>query len=249
MTTGLPPEVLIAELIARRRQFALHVTGVRLAAGVTALVGPNGAGKTTLLEVLAGRVRAAPRRVMVGSRPLGDADVALMPQKLELPRDVSVRALLEHVAWLSGAARSEARERADRLTDELALTGKADSPISSLSGGMSRRVGFGAARSQGGRLLLLDEPTNDLDPEQRRELLGAIATCGRAQPVVVSTHGLRDVLDVADAVLVLHEGRVIHHGAVSEFLTRFAPDTSDAEEAYIACLSRSRNGPGRAAHA
>ncbi|SDM93384.1 ABC-2 type transport system ATP-binding protein [Actinomyces ruminicola] len=224
----------------QRGDFTLDVSDLELPRGTTVLAGPNGAGKTTLLSALAGRIKFVRPQVTLGGGPLSPSSVALMPQSPQLPRDLHAREVLEHLTWLDGASRAQARDRATELLEEIGLSQDADKPVSKLSGGMHRRLAFAASHVSPAALLLLDEPTNDLDPHQRRGLLELIAEVARSCSVIVSTHALHDVLPAAHHVVVLDAGRVVHAGAVDDFLARFAPDTRDGDEAYLACLDRAR---------
>ncbi|NDR52895.1 ABC transporter ATP-binding protein [Actinomyces sp. 565] len=225
---------------ARRGNFILDVSDLELPQGVTVLAGPNGAGKTTLLSVLAGRVRFARLHATLAAEPLEPSAVGLMPQSPQLPLDLRAREVLEHIAWLTGGSHTQARGRATNLLEEIGLSQDADKPVSKLSGGMHRRLAFAASNVTPAALLLLDEPTNDLDPLQRREILSLITKASRSRCVIVSTHALHDVLPVAQHVVVLDGGRVVHAGPVDDFLVRFAPDTRDGDEAYLACLDRAQ---------
>lgn len=89
-----------------------------------------------------------------------------------------------------------------------------------LSGGMVRRVALAQALASSPSVLLLDEPSTGLDPKQRRvmvDLIGNLAGC-----VLLSSHVMEDVADVASRVLVLDEGRIVFDGTVDQ-LSGLAP--------------------------
>ena len=168
--------------------------------------------------------------------PVVGHDVTVMAQSPRLPRDLTPRELFEQVAWLNGADRPSARERAGAVLDEVGLEDVAGKRISELSGGMSRRLAYGASRVLDASLVLLDEPTNDLDPVQRRSFLRLVGETSAGRTCVIATHALRDVAPIADHVMVLDGGRVLFSGTTEAFLDSYAPESRDAEDAYTRCI-------------
>jgi len=232
----------IARLSVERRNFHLQVTSTRFEPGITILVGANGSGKTTLLSALAGRVRSKEFDAELGSSSFVPEMVSMMPQSPVLPRDLTPLEFLEQVAWLQNQSRFDAKQVAEATIDSLDLVTHGDQRIVTLSGGMQRRLAFGAALVGASPVLLLDEPTNDLDPHQRTELLRQVKTMSAKRVVILSSHALRDVAVVADHVVLLHVGRVLFAGAIQEFLETFAPNTKDPEDAYTGCIDRAGVG-------
>ena len=221
---------------ARRRSFHLEISDLRLPPGITVLAGPNGAGKSTFFRCLAAR---EPRALVEGTldgAPLTGHDVTVMAQSPRLPRDLTPRELLEQVAWLSGSDRTSASERAGAVLDDVGLGDVAARRIDDLSGGMSRRLAYGASRVLDASLVLLDEPTNDLDPVQRRSFLRLVEETSAGRTCVIATHALRDVAPIADHVMVLDGGRVLFSGTTEAFLDGYAPESRDAEDAYTRCI-------------
>lgn len=181
---------------------------------VTALVGLNGAGKSTLLRVMAGLVRPTDGSVTVAATP-GRRTLSAMIEAPALSSGLSVRRNLRIHAALTGAGRDEIATVAD-------LAGIGDilgRRVGTLSQGYRQRVAIAIALLRSPDVLLLDEPTNALDPEaivQLRRLVRRIADRGTA--VVVSTHLLRELDGVADALTVLHDGQVRYDGPFGSFV-------------------------------
>lgn len=225
-----------SRLRVSRRAFALDVADLDLPAGMTVLAGPNGAGKTTMLLALAGRIAAQEKEASLNGTPVSDLRIGLMPQSPDLPRDLTPFELLAQIAWLEGSGRREAQSQAESTLETLDLAQHADTRITQLSGGMRRRLAFGACLAVKPDVALLDEPTNDLDPHQRSRLLADVSHLAADRPVVVSSHALRDVASIADTIIVLDSGRVLHSGSVPAFIERYAPSSGDPEDAYTACI-------------
>ena len=191
----------------------------RIAAGrITGLVGPDGAGKTTLLRMIAGLLIPSKGSIAVlGRSPDKDietlrADLGYMPQKFGLYEDLSVDENLRLYADLRGVLGDERRETFERLLAFTDLKRFTDRLAGKLSGGMKQKLGLACALLGKPRVLLLDEPSVGVDPISRRELwkmVGALA--GDGMTVVWSTSYL-DEAEACAAVLLLHEGRLLHDG-------------------------------------
>lgn len=213
--------------------------------GTTALIGVNGAGKSTMLTIAAGGMRPTSGSVLVGgeslyssrSRRRALAGVALMPQASSFPGNMTAREIVEYLTWMRGARAGEARRMAAEALDIVHLGDRANSRASSLSGGMLRRVALAQAIATKPAVLLLDEPSTGLDPEQRRLMVDRLRELDGA--VVLSSHVMEDVSDLADRVLILDAGAIVFDGTLPE-LCRRGPDPESpraAEAGFLAVLS------------
>ena len=178
----------------------------------TALLGPNGSGKTTLFRIAAGLLQATTgSREGVPPRALG-----YCPQADPLWPDLTAREHLELVAGLHGVAVAEARGRATELLTLLDLLPHAAKQAATLSGGMRRRLAVATALVHRPQCLLLDEPFAGLDAPQTARLEALLAELVKAgASVVVATHDLDQAARIADHLLLLREGRLLHDGSVA----------------------------------
>jgi Cu-processing system ATP-binding protein len=183
---------------------------------ITALVGPNGAGKTTFLKVLLGLVRPDAGCVAVDGHVLDGtaayrAAIGYMPQIARFPGHASGRDLLELLAALRGG-----RAPADlSLAEAFRLGDGFDRPIGVLSGGMRQKVNAVLAFAFQPRLLVLDEPTAGLDPVGCRVLKDRVlAERAVGTTVLVTSHVLPELEELADDILLLGEGRTSWSGSV-----------------------------------
>jgi len=188
---------------------ALSDVSLSLGAGQTLVVfGGNGAGKTTLLRILATLLRphAGSARVL-GSRLPDEAwavrgRIGLLGHEPLLYRELTARENLRFHARLHGVA----EERVEQLLEIVAMTGRVNEPLRTLSRGMVQRVAVARAVLHDPELLLLDEPRANLDPaaiELVDPLIGA--TSGHTR--VISSHDPSGGLAEADLVLGLRAGR------------------------------------------
>ncbi|WP_425840048.1 ABC transporter ATP-binding protein [Microbacterium sp. PA5] len=183
---------------------------------VFGLVGPNGAGKTTTLRLLLDIIRPSAGTVRVlGSDPrTGGAAlrrrIGFVPGELRLDGRTSGRALLAHLAEISGpVAPGTIEALAERLGLDLGR------PVRTLSKGNKQKIGLVQAFMHRPPLLVLDEPTSGLDPLVQREFLTMVREARDAgQTVLLSSHVLSEIQQSADEVVVLAQGRIVARGSV-----------------------------------
>lgn len=177
---------------------------------LTVVVGPNGAGKSTLLDVLTGTLIPSAGRVTTET-----SAVAFVPQRAavgdRLP--VSVRDVVTIGTWgrLGPWRRADAatRRSVDEALERLDLTPLHKRRLAELSGGQRQRALLAQALARGAELLLLDEPTSALDAESSARIRAAMADeVTRGAAVVCVTHD-RDMIDAADRLLRLEDGRLV----------------------------------------
>jgi Cu-processing system ATP-binding protein len=197
-----------------RLQVLRDLTATVPAAKITALVGPNGSGKTTLIKMLLGLTRPDGGTIRVGGRVLDGspgyrAAIGWMPQIANFPAQQSGRQLLAALAALRGTS-----EAADlTLADDFGLAEQFDRPLGELSGGTRQKVNAVLAHAFRPSLLVLDEPTAGLDPLAARVFKDRLAMeRRRGVTVLITSHVLSELEELADHVLFLSEGRAAWQG-------------------------------------
>jgi heme exporter protein A len=218
-----------------RRSFGrlrvLHDIDLTLSPGeALAVAGPNGAGKSTLLRILAGLMRPTAGEVRVLGRPLtGNAAetrraIGLLSHQSLLYDDLTVVENLTFVARLYGLARPGDAARA--ALEAAGLAGRADDSPRRLSRGLLQRAAIARALLHAPRVLLLDEPFTALDAASADRLRGTLeARRAEGLGLVIVTHHLAEVWEVATRVAVLVEGRWVCDepttGPLEAFLPRY----------------------------
>ncbi|MGW7479684.1 ABC transporter ATP-binding protein [Nonomuraea muscovyensis] len=187
--------------------------------GVTGFLGPNGAGKSTALRVLVGLSRATSGSATVLGRPYGELDRppfqvgTLLDAGAQHPGRTG-REILTLGAMTLGLPRS----RVDEVLRLVGLTAaEGGRRFGGYSLGMRQRLGIAHALLGEPRAVILDEPANGLDPQGIRWLRGLLrelAASGCA--VLLSSHLLHEVEQVADQVVLIARGRVLARGTVAE---------------------------------
>lgn len=202
---------------------------------VYALLGRNGAGKSTTIKIMLGLLDAdAGERFLLG-RPFERGALASVGATIDGPAlygHLSARENLHVHALLMGVTMA----RVDEVLSTVGLAGVGRKRSRSFSTGMKARLALAIALLTDPSVLVLDEPQNGLDPEgiiELRTLIRALAAAGRS--VLISSHQLGEVAQLADDIGVLSEGRLVYEGALADF------SSGDLEEAYLAATT----GPAR----
>ena len=215
---------------AGRTVAALDSISARVERGsITGLIGPDGAGKTTLMRLVAGLLRLNRGRIAVlgldvGTEPLEvQAVIGYMPQHFGLYEDLTVAENLDLYADLQGVVAAERPARYGELLHMTGLGPFTGRLAGRLSGGMKQKLGLACTLVRAPSLLLLDEATVGVDPVSRRELWAIVETLVQRHgtTVLLSTAYL-DEAERCNAVLLLHEGRLIGEGEPEEFTGKMA---------------------------
>ncbi|WP_181686500.1 ABC transporter ATP-binding protein [Halorhabdus salina] len=190
---------------------------------IFALVGPNGAGKTTTVEMLeclrtpsGGSAAVLGRDVGTDARAI-KADIGVVPQSFHTFERLTVRENVELIGQLYDDSLA-----VETVLDELDLAEWADRRFETLSGGLQRRTGIAMALVGDPAVLFLDEPTTGLDPDARRATWDRIeALADRGTTVVLTTHYMEEVEQLADRAALLLEGTIEAVDTVSNLIERY----------------------------
>ena len=191
---------------------------------LTYLVGESGSGKTTLISIMCGILWPTEGDVEVfGTDIYSLSDTELVNFRLQnigfifqqynlIPSiDAASNAAVPLIA--QGMNRHDARDRAIRMLEKLNIADQADKLPNQLSGGQQQRVAIARALVHEPRLVVCDEPTAALDAKSGRRVMDLLREVGVAEDrsVIIVTHDNR-IFDLADRILVLEDGRIIHDG-------------------------------------
>ena len=183
---------------------------------VFGLLGPNGAGKTTAVRVLATILRPdAGRAEVMGYDVVRQAaavrvQIGLAGQNAAVDANLTGRENLRLIGTLAQMPRRQVAPRAAELLARFDLTGAADRPVRTYSGGMRRRLDVAAALVQRPPVLFLDEPTTGLDIQSRTELWTAIRELvADGSTVLLTTQYLEEADRLADRIAVVDQGHIV----------------------------------------
>jgi ABC-2 type transport system ATP-binding protein len=194
---------------------AVNDVSFEVTPGVTGLLGPNGAGKTTLLRLITGQAAVSSGTVRVFGQPVRGnhrlyGRIGVMSEHESVYGFMTGREFVRTMGRLRDAGSAE---EVDRAIDRVGLADAQDRPMGNYSRGMRQRIRLAATLVHDPELLILDEPLKGADPGQRvtfQRLLRRLADEGRT--ILISSHILEEVEEVADTVLLIVDGKLAASG-------------------------------------
>ena len=195
---------------------------------IFALLGPNGAGKTTIVRILSTLLKAD-----AGTATIAGFDVATQPAKVRASISLTgqfaaVDEILtgrENLVLMARLRRvTDASQVADDLLARFQLIDAAPRRVATYSGGMRRRLDIAMSLIGNPPVIFLDEPTTGLDPQARIEVWNSVRQlAGQGTTVLLTTQYLDEAEQLADRIAILHEGRIIANGTLTELKQLLPP--------------------------
>ena len=188
------------------------------------LLGPNGAGKSTLIQALLGFCPISSGTASIlGLDVMRETNrirslIGYMPENDALIANMTAVSMVRMMGELSGMQQKAALERAHEVLFYVGLGEARYRELGTYSLGMRQLAKLAQAIVHGPRLLILDEPTNGLDPPARQRMIRLIHEMIESQKmhVVICSHLLGDVEETCEEVLILKNGRIVHHSNLAE---------------------------------
>lgn len=203
-------------------KIAVDRVSLSMKPGVYGLLGANGAGKTTLLRMICGVLTPDSGEISLDRFSVKEEEyrncLGYLPQKFGYYPNFTAWDFLMYMAALKGIPRNRAKVRIEELLEAVNLKGLEKKKIAAFSGGMKQRLGIAQALLNNPKLLVLDEPTAGLDPKERVKFRNMISRLGKERIVILSTHIVSDVEYIADEILLMKEGSILHKGSLPEIL-------------------------------
>jgi ABC-2 type transport system ATP-binding protein len=183
---------------------------------VVAFLGPNGAGKSTTMKMLTGFLAPSKGSAKVcgmevsGNRDIVANRIGYLPENGPLYEEMTPLGLLHFFGDARGIDSSTKRSRIEQVVGQCALETVLNKPIGKLSRGFRQRVGMANVLLHEPDVLIMDEPTAGLDPNQVLEVRKTIKGLGKT--ILLSTHILQEIPEVADRIILINNGRLIFEG-------------------------------------
>lgn len=216
------PARIVFENVSKFYGEVLGVNRIDLAIGpgITALVGPNGSGKTTLMNLMAGLLEPSEGSISVLGLSPRDPErlfraIGYCTQFDTFPRGMKGWDFVHLYLRLHGLPVDEATARTRQAIERVGMTDAAGRRIGGYSKGMKQRIKLAQAIAHDPHVLVLDEPLNGLDPLARAEVI-ALFQCFAAEGrhVILSSHILHEVDELADRVVLIHGGYIVAEGEI-----------------------------------
>ncbi len=197
---------------------------------VFGFIGPNGAGKTTTMKMIlgflkpdAGEIYVCNEKVIYGNTKT-NRYIGYLPDVPEFYGYMRPWEYLQLCGEISGLSSAKIKDKTDELLHIVGLDG-VNRKIRGFSRGMKQRLGIAQALLNDPILLICDEPTSALDPIGRKEVLDVLSVVRDKTTVVFSTHILSDVERICDSIGVLHQGKVVMQGKLSELKNTYRQES------------------------
>jgi lipooligosaccharide transport system ATP-binding protein len=195
------------------------------------LLGPNGAGKTSTIRMIygfspmtSGDLHVFGIDVKTGLRSI-KSRIGVCQQDNNLDPDLTVMQNLEVFARYFDIPVNTARDRADQLLKFIALEHRKKDTVTSLSGGLMRRLVLARALINNPELLILDEPTTGLDPQSRHQVWERLELLrSNGLSILITTHYMDEASRLCDRLILMDHGKILVEGTPADLIREYAGD-------------------------
>lgn len=210
-----------------KEKTVLEGVSLELDCGIYGLLGPNGAGKSTLMNIITGNLKASGGQVYWDGTDilrLGSAYRSIIgyaPQQQEMYDTFSGKQFLSYMATLKGISKQEMKKEIERVLSYVNMTEAANRRIGTYSGGMKQRILIAQAILGNPKLIVLDEPTAGLDPKERVKIRERISDLSGDKVILVSTHIVSDIEQIAKKIILIKEGKIVDCDTVEKLCMKY----------------------------
>lgn len=195
------------------QKYALkQVSFVLPSSGVVGLLGPNGAGKSTTMKLMVGLLQASTGSVLVGGKNPTSNKIATNNMIGYLGESNALYKNMLVGEYLHFAADVKRAKNVQEVCSQVGVENVLNKKIESLSRGYCQRVGLACALLGEPQILVLDEPTAGLDPVEQEKIRSLIIKIAKNRLVLISSHILSEIEEVAQNLLIIHEGQIVFDG-------------------------------------
>ncbi|MBU0693554.1 MAG: ABC transporter ATP-binding protein [Candidatus Omnitrophica bacterium] len=200
---------------------------------IVGFLGQNGAGKTTIMRILTSYLPATSGKVIIAGGDVSKNSLAIrkkigyLPETPPLYSNMAVRDYLRFAAQLKDVPIRQQRVQVDKVLEQCCIEGVQHKTIGTLSKGYKQRVGIAQAIVNDPEVLILDEPTLGLDPVQIIQVRNLIKSLEHKRTVILSTHILSEIQQIAQRVLIIKSGEIIVDETLENLLREHESNLED----------------------
>lgn len=206
------------------KNYALNGFSYFFSNGIYGLLGENGAGKSTLMNLITQNINPTKGSILYNGEKIETMGakyrelIGYMPQQQELYDEFTGERFLWYMSALKGLNRKQAISAIDTVLDSVNLSDERHKKIKYYSGGMKQRILIAQALLSNPKILILDEPTAGLDPKERIRIRNYISNIAENRIIIIATHIVSDIENIANEVLIMKNGILIRNGIPSDIL-------------------------------
>ena len=214
----------------------------KLTNGVYGLLGPNGAGKSTLMNIITTNLKADSGEILWDGNTiekLGDdyrKILGYMPQQQGLYNGFTGYMFLNYIAVLKDIPKKDIKFEIKKVTESVNLMDSIHKKIGTYSGGMKQRLLIASAIIGNPKLIVLDEPTAGLDPKERVRVKNLMASLAKDKIIIIATHIVPDIENMAASILVLKEGILLKETEPAKLIQKYALN-GNLEDVYMSIFA------------
>lgn len=219
---------------------ALDDFSMTFSEGIYGLLGPNGAGKSTLMKLITRNIKPTAGEIYLDGTDIHTLKreyqrlIGYMPQQQAIYPFYTGRMFLAYMGLLKGVEKKVLNDEIEKYASKVNLLDVLDRKVGTYSGGMKQRLLIAQAFLGDSRIIIFDEPTAGLDPKERIHVRNLIHDNSAGKIILIATHVVQDIEDIASQIMLLKKGVLIEMAA-PEILTGRITDKEnpDLEDVYL----------------
>lgn len=219
---------------------ALDDFSMTFSEGIYGLLGPNGAGKSTLMKLITRNIKPTAGEIYLDGTDIHTLKreyqrlIGYMPQQQAIYPFYTGRMFLAYMGLLKGVEKKVLNDEIEKYASKVNLLDVLDRKVGTYSGGMKQRLLIAQAFLGDSKIIIFDEPTAGLDPKERIHVRNLIHDNSAGKIILIATHVVQDIEDIASQIMLLKKGVLIEMAA-PEILTGRITDKEnpDLEDVYL----------------
>ena len=219
---------------------ALDDFSMTFSEGIYGLLGPNGAGKSTLMKLITRNIKPTAGEIYLDGTDIHTLKreyqrlIGYMPQQQSIYTFYTGRMFLAYMGLLKGVEKKVLNDEIEKYASKVNLLDVLDRKVGTYSGGMKQRLLIAQAFLGDSKIIIFDEPTAGLDPKERIHVRNLIHDNSAGKIILIATHVVQDIEDIASQIMLLKKGVLIEMAA-PEILTGRITDKEnpDLEDVYL----------------